>query len=465
MSSSSFMVSITTRTPSWRAVIRRVASMPSSRGIAMSITTTSGEVSATTWRASTPSAAVPTTSIPSSAPSRATSPSRTIWWSSTTMTRMLTRPAPSPTSPHGGAGGGRGRGCRPRGAGDLAVPSELLRALAQRQQADPHLPVGVDASSVVRDLDLEGSVHEHQPDPAAVGSGVTRGVAQRLGGDPVGRHLDRGGQRGEALRLDGGPERLVLGQLGQGAHEPAVVQGGGTQVVDEPAHVGDHLLHLRTRLPQLGLGRVGFPVDEEPGGLEPEHHAGQSRPQAVVEVPADAPAFLLAGQHHPLPTLLELVGHPAGARRRGRLPDQVAEQLLVAAGETAAQAPRRQHQAPDGGPPVGDRQGPGPVRTIAVGRHQLLAARAVDLDADEADAERRRDRPGDRRELGGRVVGRLQGRGQPGDGTVGVRTTTEHDAGAPAAGAAGAADRRAARSAPARPGRPGAGPASCRAPW
>ncbi len=86
VSSSSFIVSITTRTSGCRPVMKRVASMPSRCGIWMSITTTSGVVSSTTCRASRPSSAEPTTSTPSSAPSSATSPSRTMAWSSTTTT-------------------------------------------------------------------------------------------------------------------------------------------------------------------------------------------------------------------------------------------------------------------------------------------------------------------------------------------------------------------------------------------
>ena len=46
--------------------MKRVASMPSSSGIWMSITTTSGCVSSTTCSASRPSAADPSTSMPGS---------------------------------------------------------------------------------------------------------------------------------------------------------------------------------------------------------------------------------------------------------------------------------------------------------------------------------------------------------------------------------------------------------------
>jgi hypothetical protein len=38
-----------------------------------------------------------------------------------------------------------------------------------------------------------------------------------------------------------------------------------------------------------------------------------------VEVAPDAPPLLLAGEHHALPSELQLVGHPARARRRGGL--------------------------------------------------------------------------------------------------------------------------------------------------
>ena len=75
------------------ATIRAVASSPSSRGIRMSMSTTSGLVSTAWATASSPSTASPTTSMSSSESSNARNPARTSAWSSATSTRITARPS------------------------------------------------------------------------------------------------------------------------------------------------------------------------------------------------------------------------------------------------------------------------------------------------------------------------------------------------------------------------------------
>ena len=85
----------------------RVASSPPTCGIRMSISTTSGRVRATTSTIPAPSAAVPTTSIPSCAPSSASNPPRIIDWSSTISTRTaaggVSMATPYPCPENGGS--------------------------------------------------------------------------------------------------------------------------------------------------------------------------------------------------------------------------------------------------------------------------------------------------------------------------------------------------------------------------
>src|SRR5579864_1729023 len=71
------------RTVSSRSLIRLIRSMPLPLLREMSMTATSGCVSATRRRASVMSAASPQTSRPGSWPMRTASPSRTVGWSST----------------------------------------------------------------------------------------------------------------------------------------------------------------------------------------------------------------------------------------------------------------------------------------------------------------------------------------------------------------------------------------------
>jgi len=92
------VVSISTRAggePS-SAITRRVASIPSSCGIRMSISTTSGLSRRASSTASMPSAASPTTSRSSSASRIILKPARTSAWSSAISTRTRVMRAPPP---------------------------------------------------------------------------------------------------------------------------------------------------------------------------------------------------------------------------------------------------------------------------------------------------------------------------------------------------------------------------------
>lgn len=71
------------------ATISRVASMPFSSGMRMSIRTTSGDSSRTFATASRPLTASPATSMSGIAFSRTEKPSRTIIWSSAISTRIV----------------------------------------------------------------------------------------------------------------------------------------------------------------------------------------------------------------------------------------------------------------------------------------------------------------------------------------------------------------------------------------
>ena len=117
----------------------------------------------------------------------------------------------------------------------------------------------------------------------------------------------------------------------------------------QASYVGDHLLHVVGGGVDVGGRRGRVAVDQQPGRLQPEHHAAERRAETVVQVAADPAALLLAGDDQPLAALLQLVGQPAGAGSGGGLPDQVAEQLLVAAARAGCAA--RGPAAPAGRPP------------------------------------------------------------------------------------------------------------------
>jgi hypothetical protein len=82
---------MTTRVGEAVAVIILVAWMPSMPGIRMSITTTSGTISAASRTASLPVPASPTTSMSSLSAMSRRNPERTSGWSSASTTLMLIR--------------------------------------------------------------------------------------------------------------------------------------------------------------------------------------------------------------------------------------------------------------------------------------------------------------------------------------------------------------------------------------
>ena len=82
----------------------------------------------------------------------------------------------------------------------------------------------------------------------------------------------------------------------------------------EPAHVGDHVLHVPLSARAMRLAACRVLVDEQPGGLELVDDAAQGRTEPVVEVAPDPAALLLAGDDEPLAAVLELVGELAGPR-------------------------------------------------------------------------------------------------------------------------------------------------------
>ncbi len=94
-SSRSKVVSTSTLVSTPDSTIRRVAAMPSSTGIRMSIRVTSGTSSETIATASSPLPASPTTSKSLSPSSSERNPARTMPWSSTIASRMVMSWPPS----------------------------------------------------------------------------------------------------------------------------------------------------------------------------------------------------------------------------------------------------------------------------------------------------------------------------------------------------------------------------------
>ena len=150
------------------AVISRVAAMPSSSGMRMSISTTSGSSRPALWIASWPLEASPTTSRSGWFSSTSRNPARTSDWSSAIRTRMLMR---RPI-------GSRARTRKP----PLGRPADVERAAVERDalahpdQAVAAAVVGArppfGPAAVVGDLELDRARRVAHDDPGARGAGV-----------------------------------------------------------------------------------------------------------------------------------------------------------------------------------------------------------------------------------------------------------------------------------------------------
>ena len=118
--------------------------------------------------------------------------------------------------------GPQGKRARDPGAAAGARPdreraAELGRALAHRGQADARAQVPGSPTPSSRDLDTAGRLRARGATGSG-GVGVPGDVGQRLGGDPVGGHLDRGGEGGD--RPGASTRRTDRVALGEPARVP-----------------------------------------------------------------------------------------------------------------------------------------------------------------------------------------------------------------------------------------------------
>ena len=327
----------------------------------MSISTTSGFSSRTSRTASAPSAAWPTTSMPSWASSRAANPARTRAWSSASSTRIIAAPAAlSPGQP----GPDREAPIRPARPAVSCPPSAVARSVMPRiprpprasaaaRRARPFGPVVLDLDHQVavvrpiRTLTREASACRTTLVSASCtirypAASTPRGRASRR--DP---HVDA-----EARRL-GPPHQL--------RHVAQARRGRARHLLAGPAQRVQHRLDVRQRFPARLLDRG----QRGPDLLRPLVHQLQRHPRLhvdqrqavrhhVVQVPGDAEP-LLAG----LP--------PARLVRRALLLDRPLPAGLGEGPPVADQlGPGQQEQQPGREPS----RGPGRRRRLAGGEHR-----------------------------------------------------------------------------------------------
>src|SRR6478735_6775450 len=296
------------------ATICAVASMPLTRGMCRSISTTSGWRSRASAIAIAPSEAVPTTSTSGVAASRASSPRRNSSWSSAINTRwpsigssllcscwsLVER---QPHLDHGAA-----TGAVPR----LERPAELLGAFPHRGQAYTRAPVRSQPRSRVGDVDAQLAVLARQAYDAPVGAAVALHVGDGLDDDAVGRDLYRGGERLDVVtglhrpRHPGTGGPVLGGPVAQRRDQAELVQRGWSQPLHQSSYLADALAGLVGEPRDQVRRLLGVVVDEVGGRLEAHRERRERGAEAVVQVAPEPPPLLLPRRDQPLPRDLEL---------------------------------------------------------------------------------------------------------------------------------------------------------------
>jgi hypothetical protein len=161
--------------------------------------------------------------------------------------------------------------------------------------------------------------------------------------------------------------------MAYGRHQTEVVQGGRPQAVNQAPDVGDCLLALLFEPgQQLFGGRLLG--DHAAGGVEPDGEGAERGPQAVVQIPPEAPPLLLARRNQPLPRAPQVGREARGVGGRARLMRQVVEQPPVGRGECLPWSPRCHNQLSYLFRVVHERQDHGFARgTTVLGRRYELA--------------------------------------------------------------------------------------------
>ena len=229
-------------------------------------------------------------------------------------------------------------------------------------------------------------------------------VGQRLLHDPVGGHLDRGGERRQlAGHVDVDPQAAVgaaaLGQPLQRPDQPELVERRRAQAVDQAADVGDRGPQLAAQLARQRVGRrrvaAGSGCAAAPVCTVSPASCGA---EAVVQVAAQPAALLLAGGDQPLAGALQVGGQPHGGDGDAGLAGQVVEQPAVGGGEPSSPGRAAEHQLADrlalvaAAAALGGRRPGSPASTAR--RRRPLEPRSPAYGSRSASRDRRRRSPG-----------------------------------------------------------------------
>src|SRR5882672_5906193 len=292
-----YMDRISTRVSGHLSTMRRVASTPSSSGIAMSMMTISGRSRRAWATASRPLPATATTckSLPPS--SRARRPSLTTAWSSASITEtgMVTSPSSIVFHQHLHAtvGAGLQTELRPDRLGPLAHDEEP----PARLRAGTVDALRIEADAVVAHREDRAPVLAPDRDLHALCVGVLGDIVERFLGDAEHGKIDRLGQvRSPSLFFEGDrnsrPARKAGGERAQRGRKAVIVQRVGPQLRHDVAHGVDRAFDERTAILQA-RGQLGFRPSGQAAGddTQIDSERGEILPDPVVQLGSEQSAF------------------------------------------------------------------------------------------------------------------------------------------------------------------------------
>ena len=254
------------------------------------------------------------------------------------------------------------------------MPSSAATRSSSPRRPEPRPDVGA-ADAVVGDLDGDVAGAARERDRRLRGARVLGDVGERLGGDEVGRALDRLGQAVPARDVERDGDRRAAGQRLQRRLQPALGEHGGMDAAREVAQLLQARLQLRDRAVEQ-LGDVVVALGLQPRAAQQQRERDEPRLRAVVQVALQPPARRVARLHDP--------------RARGAQLVDARLQLVVEVRDVAAQQAREVGERHQRGR---DERGPerGVARAGLRDRHEREGEQREDVDGRHLQAlERRR---------------------------------------------------------------------------
>ncbi len=221
---------------------------------------------------------------------------------------------------------------------DGAGTAEFTGTLANGCKAHTGAPAITEAVPIVDDLDRE-SVTDREANDTIPGIGMAGSVRDAFQRDAIGHDLERSGERWQVLRgVDRDDDRTRAGTTGAAIlervlanrrDEAEVIERRRTKAVDKAANIRNGILGLVTEFGDevCGSSRVSF--QEVASSVELEGECSEGRADAVVEVAADAAAFLFPGIDEALAGTLEVGGEADAVGCNAGLAGEVAQDLTV----------------------------------------------------------------------------------------------------------------------------------------